>query len=426
MPLMEGITPGQPWIVSATAPAPADARLAGPVTLAWADGPRRWEGAGIAAELTASDGGTLLEAVARARVDLEAGALAAPAPWFGGFAFDSAARVDGWWEGFPAARAVVPELLLASDGSRGQLTAFAGVGDDGPEAALARASARLAEGLRSLRTGPHPPGPTSASLRAQDRAAWDRLVAEALMAFAGGQLRKVVLARALEVVAERPFDLDAVMERVSALAGPAVVYRMLGRDGTSLVGASPEHLFVLQDRRLETQALASTAAPEDVERLTGGRKEAREHAAVVESIRLALGPLTERIAIAAAPEPLALGYVAHLRTPVQAQLRPGVRPADVVRALHPTAAVGGTPRAQALDFLRRHERLARGWYAGAIGWIGADVADLRVALRCALIRGAAARLFSGAGAVTGSTAEGEWHETALKARFMLRALGAEG
>jgi len=426
MPLMEGITPGQPWIVSATAPAPADARLAGPVTVAWADGPRRWEGAGIAAELTAPDGGSLLEAVGRAQVDVQPGALAAPAPWFGGFAFDSAARVDGWWEGFPTARAVIPELLLASDGGRAQLTAFARVGDEGAEAASARATARLAEALRTLRNGPRPAAPIPAALRAQDRAAWDRLVAEALTAFSGGQLRKVVLARALDVVAERPFDLDGVMERVTSLAGPAVVYRMLGRDGTSLVGASPEHLFVLQQGRLETQALASTAAPEEVERLTGGRKEAREHAAVVESIRIALGPLSERITIGAAPEPLALGYVAHLRTPVQAQLRPGVRPADVVRALHPTAAVGGTPRAQALDFLRRHERLARGWYAGAIGWMGAEAADLRVALRCALVRGAAARLFSGAGAVTGSTAEGEWHETALKARLMLRALGAEG
>jgi salicylate biosynthesis isochorismate synthase/menaquinone-specific isochorismate synthase len=236
----------------------------------------------------------------------------------------------------------------------------------------------------------------------------------------------VVLARALDVVAERPFAVEAVMERIRALAGPAVVYRMLGRDGTSLVGASPEHLFVLADGLLETQALASTAAPEDVERLTGGRKEAREHAVVVESIRLALAPLSQRIEIGAAPEPLALGYVAHLRTPVRAQLRAGVTPADVVRALHPTAAVGGTPRAQALDFLRRHERLARGWYAGAIGWMGAEAVDLRVALRCALVRGATARLFSGAGAVTGSTADGEWHETALKARFMLRALRAEG
>ncbi|HET9158382.1 MAG TPA: chorismate-binding protein, partial [Myxococcaceae bacterium] len=154
-------------------------------------------------------------------------------------------------------------------------------------------------------------------------------------------------------------------------------------------------------------------------------KEAREHAAVVESIRTALLPLSSEVEIGGTPEPLALGYVSHLRTPVRARLRPGVTPADVVRALHPTAAVGGTPREEALAFLRTHERLARGWYAGAIGWLGADRADLRVALRCALVRGNAARLFSGAGCVPGSTAAGEWAETAVKARFMLRALGVE-
>jgi salicylate biosynthesis isochorismate synthase/menaquinone-specific isochorismate synthase len=210
------------------------------------------------------------------------------------------------------------------------------------------------------------------------------------------------------------------------MAGPAVGYELRADDGTTLLGASPERLFTLEAGRLETQALASSAAPGELERLTGGHKEAREHAAVVESIRAALLPLSAEVEIGTAPEPLALGYVSHLRTPVRARLRPGVGPADVVRALHPTAAVGGTPRDEALGFLRSHERLARGWYAGAIGWLGADRADLRVALRCALVRGPVARLFSGAGCVAGSTAEGEWTETAVKARFMLRAFGVEG
>src|SRR5262249_35905560 len=237
MPLMEGIIPGQPRIVGVSAKAPAGARLVGPVTLAWIDRLRRWEGAGIAAELTAAAGGTLLEQVARARVEVEPGTLATPAPWFGGFAFDATARIDGWWEGFPAARAVVPELLLASDGTAAQLTAFAAVGEDGEEAARDRASGRLQQALGALRSEPPRSSAAPASLRTQDRAAWDRLVAEALIAFAGGQLRKVVLARALDVVGQRPFDVEAVMERISALAGPAVVYRMLGLDGTSLVGA---------------------------------------------------------------------------------------------------------------------------------------------------------------------------------------------
>ncbi|HEY1416862.1 MAG TPA: isochorismate synthase, partial [Myxococcaceae bacterium] len=371
--------------------------------------------------------GDLLDAVARSEVEIEGATVRPPAPWFGGFVFDSTAPLDRWWEAFPPAWALVPRLLLGTDGRTAHLIAFAGVDEDGPGPAHDRAHIALEQGRARLveRAGAHV-SPRSPRLRPQDRSAWDTLVSRSLAAFESGHLRKVVLARALEIEVDAPLDVPAVRARMRGIAGPAVAYELRAEDGTTLLGASPERLFVLEGGRLETQALASSAAPGELDRLTGGRKEAREHAAVVESIRTALLPLSAEVEIGAAPEPLALGYVSHLRTPVRARLRPGVTPADVVRALHPTAAVGGTPRDEALAFLRSHERLARGWYAGAIGWLGPDRADLRVALRCALVRGNAARLFSGAGCVPGSTAEGEWQETAVKARFMLRAFGMEG
>jgi len=365
--------------------------------------------------------------VSASEVLVEGGSVAPPGPWFGVFAFDATAAVDRWWEAFPTAWALVPGVLLGTDGRTAELRAFARVEEDGVAGARARAAALLQQARHALVDSTpadvrvHPP-----RIRPQDRAGWDALVHEALAAFESGHLRKVVLARALELEADVPLDVPAVRARMRALAGPAVGYELRADDGTTLLGASPERLFTLEHGRLETQALASSAGPGEMDRLTGGRKEAREHAAVVESIRTALLPLSAEVEIGAVPQPLALGYVAHLRTPVRAWLRPGVTPADVARALHPTAAVGGTPRDEALAFLRSHERLARGWYAGAIGWLGPDCADLRVALRCALLRGTGARLFSGAGCVPGSTAEGEWAETAVKARFMLRALGLEG
>ncbi len=406
------------------------ARLPEPWTLSWSDGGRSWAGTGVSAALRAPGHGPLLDAVSRSEVVVEGGSIPPPAPWFGGFAFDAAAAIERWWEAFPAAWALVPRLLLGTDGRDGELVAFVRVEEDGLPGARERAVALLRQAQRTLLDSPPPDSARAPGrpprVRPQDRAAWDALVSQALGAFESGHLRKVVLARALELEADAPLDVPAVRSRMRAIAGPAVGYELRADDGTTLLGASPERLFSLDAGRLETQALASSAAPDEMDRLTGGRKEAREHAAVVESIRTALLPLSSEVEIGAAPEPLALGYVAHLRTPVRARLRPGVTPADVARALHPTAAVGGTPRDEALAFLRSHERLARGWYAGAIGWIGPDRADLRVALRCALVRGTRARLFSGAGCVPGSTAEGEWVETAVKARFMLRAFGVEG
>ena len=426
---MQGITSGRVQVLGIAARVSPAVRLAEPWTLSWSDGAWTWAGTGVAAALRAPGHVELLEAVARAEVVTEGGNARPPAPWFGGFAFDAAAPLDRWWEAFPPAWALVPQLLLGSDGHTAELLAFARVGEDGLAAARERAGALLAQASAQLvdrsSTDASPPVRTP-HLRPQDRTAWDHLVSEALAAFETGILKKVVLARALEIEAAEPFALPAVRERMRSIAGPAVGYELRAEDGTTLLGASPERLFTLEAGRLETQALASSAAPGELDRLTGGRKEAREHAAVVESIRAALLPLSSEVEIGAAPEPLALGYVSHLHTPVRARLRPGVTPAAVVRALHPTAAVGGTPRDEALAFLRTHERLARGWYAGAIGWLGTDRADLRVALRCALVRRNAARLFSGAGCVRGSTAEGEWTETEVKARFMLRAFGVEG
>ncbi|HUM10931.1 MAG TPA: isochorismate synthase [Myxococcaceae bacterium] len=427
---MQGITPGRIQVLGVSARVSPTVRLPEPWTLSWSDGAWSWAGTGVSAALRAPGHGPLLDAVSRSEVVVEGGSIPPPAPWFGGFAFDAAAAIDRWWEAFPAAWALVPRLLLGTDGRYGELVAFVRIEEDGLPGARERARALLRQARGTLLDSPAPgsaraPG-RPPRVRPQDRGAWDALVSEALEAFESGHLRKVVLARALELQADAALDVPVVRGRMRAIAGPAVGYELRADDGTTLLGASPERLFLLDAGRLETQALASSAAPDEMDRLTGGRKEAREHAAVVESIRTALLPLSSEVEIGAAPEPLALGYVAHLRTPVRARLRPGVTPADVARALHPTAAVGGTPRDEALAFLRSHERLARGWYAGAIGWIGPDRADLRVALRCALVRGTGARLFSGAGCVPGSTVEGEWVETAVKARFMLRAFGVEG
>jgi salicylate biosynthesis isochorismate synthase/menaquinone-specific isochorismate synthase len=424
---MQGITSGRVQVLGISVSVPLAARLPEPWTFSWSSGPRTWAGSGVSAALRASDHVELLESVARAEVMTEGGDARPPAPWFGGFAFDATAPVGRWWEAFPPAWALVPQVLLGSDGRTAELFAFARIGEGGLAAARERALSTLTQARARLEERPaggEPPRPPH--IRPQDRSAWDALVSESLAAFESGVLKKVVLARAIELEADAPIAVPLVRERMRAIAGPAVGYELRAEDGTTLLGASPERLFTLEAGRLETQALASSAAPGELDRLTGGRKEAREHSAVVESIRAALLPLSSEVEIGAAPEPLALGYVSHLHTPVRARLHPGVSPADVARALHPTAAVGGTPREEALAFLRTHERLARGWYAGAIGWLGPDRADVRVALRCALIRGNAAHLFSGAGCVPGSTAEGEWAETAVKARFMLRAFGVEG
>ena len=101
-------------------------------------------------------------------------------------------------------------------------------------------------------------------------------------------------------------------------------------------------------------------------------------------------------------------------TSFRGELAPEMTDADILAALHPTPAVAGTPTQRAQDLIRRLEDYDRGWYAGPIGWLGADGAEFAVGIRSCLIEGTELTAFAGAGIVAGSTPEGEWRETAAK------------
>lgn len=392
-----------------------------PHSLVWQDGPARFHGRGEALLYGGGVVADVLNSAASTSVEVTGTALAPPGPFFCGFDFDAASARDAWWESFPAARAFVPELLLAQGPGGASLTGYALVRADGEAAARARAEETL---HRVVEHGPsaeaHPSPPRAVSLR-EDRASFEALVSRALEALRTGMLRKVVLARALDVTAEGPFELTDALERAESEAGDAAVFALRAPDGTTFLGASPERLVRVQGRHFWTQALAGSAAPGEGERLAQSAKEVWEHAAVVEDVRLALDAVAESLEVGDVTA-VSLGYVVHLDARIEGTLRPGVTPVQAALALHPTAAVSGAPRDRARGFLRAQERLARGWYTGGVGWVGAQAADLRVALRCALVRGPAARIFVGAGVVDGSTPSGEWAETGRKASPMLRAL----
>jgi isochorismate synthase len=244
-------------------------------------------------------------------------------------------------------------------------------------------------------------------------------VERALNAIASRALGKVVLAREIEVEGSSSFDSTQILTRLRLAVPGCTLFLIRAARGEVFIGATPETLCRIRGDRLETEAIAGSA-PERGE--SPSDKEAREHRAVVDGISDALQPLCFELDIDAAPGVLGLPHLLHLRTAIRCRLRTGVTPSKVVSALHPTPAVGGTPRARALEFLAEHENLDRGWYAGAIGWLGEEGAHLAVAIRSALIQGPAARLFVGAGIVAGSTPEAEWNETEAKSLTLLEAI----
>src|SRR5258708_3865038 len=156
--------------------------------------------------------------------------------------------------------------------------------------------------------------------------------------------------------------------------------------------------------------------------LVASGKDVREQKEVLDDIVARLTPLGLALDVSPRPEVRRLANVQHLRTWVTAPLPETVRLLDVVAALHPTPAVGGSPREPAVARIREIEGFPRGLYAGALGWLNArGGGEFFVGIRSALIDGTAARVYAGAGIVAGSTPDKEFAETELKSKAMLDA-----
>ncbi len=158
--------------------------------------------------------------------------------------------------------------------------------------------------------------------------------------------------------------------------------------------------------------------------LVSSDKEREEHAVVVAMLREALAPLVEWIDVAPRPEIVRLRHVQHLLTAVSGRLRDDGDVLTLVERLHPTPAVGGSPRGLALELIAEEESFERGWYAGPLGWVDRHGdGDFVVALRSGVIDGRRASLFAGCGIVADSDPAREWDESSHKLLALGSALG---
>jgi menaquinone-specific isochorismate synthase len=252
---------------------------------------------------------------------------------------------------------------------------------------------------------------------------WRAIVRAALEAIARGDLEKVVLAREVVVEADTPFDAREVATRLVSQQPGAYVYAFEG-----LVGASPELLLRRFGTDVESLPVAGTAVADgdraSLRALAESVKDHREHRFVVEAIVDALRERCDDLDAGSVPEVAVFGHVAHLATRVRGRLRePAASALDLARTLHPSPAVGGTPRDAAVEAIRSLEGFDRGRYAGPVGWVDArGDGEWAIALRGAQLDGARARLLAGAGIVEGSDPDAEWSETQAKFEPMLRAL----
>jgi len=342
-------------------------------------------------------------------------------------------------EAFPAARVFVPRWQVARAGDVTTAVANLLVAPDADLASLAervwRAHGKFhhfdygtqAAGGGSSANDTAKPGVFHTTEVGDFRAA----VAGGLAAIAGGAVKKIVLARAQDMRADAPLHPLTLLNGLRERFPECYSFSVANGRGHSFIGASPERLVRVSKGVLETEALAGSArrgtgASEDAAlgaALIASEKDQREHRHVLDSIVRRLEPLGLAPQFSAKPGLRKLANVQHLHTPVTATMPEGVHLLDALARLHPTPAVGGSPREEAVARIRDLEGFPRGLYAGAIGWLNArGGGEFMVGIRSALVEGATARVYAGAGIVAGSDAEREFAETELKFRAMREAL----
>ncbi len=417
-------------------------RLAGDRWFCWEQPDRGFALAGVGSALElASRGEDRFADVARRcaeaihdRVASEPPGLPAGAGpvWTGGFAFAGDGGSEPTWSSFAPALVLIPELAFLRSGEEAFLTASVIVepGADSTHS-LESVRGRLA-GLRAAPltpADPHPHGATRIAGRHPPER-YERIVSDAVGRIARGGLDKVVLARELTVEAPAAHDPAGLFGALRDLF-PSCFCFCFGTPEAAFVGASPELLVRRSGAVAATVALAGTTgrsadpAVDDHlgEAMLRSAKVRNEHEIVIHRIERGLRPHSVWVHAEGDPSVIRIGNLQHLATPIRAQLAQSHSAIALAGLLHPTPAVGGEPRTEALELIEELEGIDRGWYAAPVGWMDAtEDGEFCVGLRSALLRDREAHLYAGNGIVADSDPAAELAETELKFGVLLPLL----
>jgi menaquinone-specific isochorismate synthase len=347
---------------------------------------------------------------------------------YGGMRFDPTVTAQGGWQAFGAVYFFLPRLEIRRIGASCELWVHA---DAGSDADLADAL-RALDGLQLEEVAPSGDAGVDIATRIDlpGYSQWQSAVSDLLARIESGEVEKTVLARASRFVTGDRLDALALFDQVRASAPHCYHIYFEPEPGIAFLSLTPERLFRRTGDRLVSEAVAGTrprglAAVDDArfrDELLSSDKDRREHAFVGRSIIEALEPMCTRVELDLTPTEMRLRGNRHLKSVVRATLQNDVTSGRVLEAIHPTPAVGGCPTSTSLSLIDQIEPFDRGWYAGAVGWIGEDEAELTVGIRSALVEPGALTLYAGAGIVQGSEPDAEWSEIENKIDTFLNVI----
>jgi menaquinone-specific isochorismate synthase len=355
---------------------------------------------------------------------------------FGGFAFQDDFVPDNTWAAFHPAHFILPHYQLVQIRDESWLTINTLIPDDEPAAAVLpeletalQARYRLLE--QTVVPSPERPSPPQVNYPLS-QPEWAAMIQAARQQIATGALKKVVLSRMCELRFEQVVDIDRALAYLTQEYGDCYRFLFSPRLNHAFLGASPELLVKVDGHQLTTMAMAGSIARGDTaaadqalgQTLLRNAKDRQEHDLVVISILGRLADVTSKLEIAPQPGLYKLKNIQHLYTPIRAQLSQAQGVLPLVKRLHPTPALGGSPRQAALAFIQQAELAPRGWYAAPIGWLDYKLdGAFAVGIRSAVAQDRRLWLYAGAGIVAASDPDKEWQETALKFRPMQEAVG---
>lgn len=360
--------------------------------------------------------------------------LAALPLWFGGFRFGESTEAASSWAAWPAAELLTHAITFVKAPERSFIVLSLVVQPDATEQDLHNEYARLRHIVATLRAMQEDERAFDLDFEVVDpKAAWTRKVRDVQTAIAEGKLKKLVLAR--RVVARWPEEMQSTPLAARLLPALRLMRNRYSHcttfalsrgesDGNSVFfGSTPELLIARTGERLQTMALAGTASRGetlDADRLQtqgllASPKEREEHAFVVQDIVQNLAKIDVHVRAPSAPDVLTFRNVHHLCTPIHGEAPPDRGLLHVADALHPTPAICGTETKAAFDWIRAHEGMERGWYAGGVAWLNdRGEGRISVALRSGIALPSGVCAYAGAGIVEGSDADLEWDETHAK------------
>jgi len=321
--------------------------------------------------------------------------------------------------GVPGVQAVLPRWQLSRQGRHCWLRLQRNLGGEVTARSLAEELWEQAQQLAALPDDGLGQAGADCGPAIAGRSAWQAgyraVVERGLELVESGTLRKLVLAVRQQLLLEQPLDPLQLLAQLRQRQPGSCRFLWQQGDSAALLGASPERLLTVRQGQLRSDALAGTAPiGPAADQLTRSDKDRREHELVVEAITDVLRQSGLSARRPRHPRLARHGQLVHLHTPITADLA-GQAPLAIAGALHPTPAVAGLPRRQAMAALRSLEPFERGHYAAPIGWIDSQGdAELRVAIRSGSLRGQQLELTAGAGLVQGSEPERELQEVELK------------